>query len=257
MLSDLVAEYGRRRAWLILAPILWLGCTALATAQTPSAPTGYPPFSWDTVPIAADFGKAPDQFTQEEGLFIARHFSLVSIEKRASGRPFHKAATLYRSRLPRRGAADKTEQFKGQNSFLSKYQIAFFSGVCGPLYTAFSVGYSPQWCEQSKDSAKWEWPCGSSTTTTACVMAGNSGSAQYSPMYGCRTNSAFQQWWVTWAQGIVTGLYRPSPLTADGVFADHAPASPPLYSQASAMYQTFHRGLPANSPPVVQRNTVW
>ena len=249
MLSDLVAEYGRRRAWLILAPILWLGCTALATAQTPSAPTGYPPFSWDTVPIAADFGKAPDQFTQEEGLFIARHFSLVSIGKGQAVGPFTK-----RPPYTEAGFLDAVPLIKLNNSkvkilFYWNTQIAFFSGVCAPLYTAFSVGYSPQWCEQSKDSAKWEWPCGSSTTTTACVMAGDSGSAQYSPMYNL-TNSAFQQWWVTWAQGIVTGLYRPSPLTADGVFADHAPASPPLYSQASAMYQTLAGALPADFPPV-------
>jgi hypothetical protein len=60
-------------------PLAWLHHAGRSSGAP--TPAGYPPFSWDTVPIAADFGKAPDQFTQEEGLFIARHFSLVSIEK--------------------------------------------------------------------------------------------------------------------------------------------------------------------------------
>jgi hypothetical protein len=125
------AEYGRRRAWLILAPILWLGCTVLAAAQAPPTPAGYPPFSWDTVPIAADFGKAPDQFTQEEGLFIARHFSLVSIEKGQAVGPSTK-----RPPYTEAGFLDAVPLIKLNNPkvkilFYWNTQIAFFRG-CAP-----------------------------------------------------------------------------------------------------------------------------
>lgn len=55
------------------------------------------PFSWNSVPVAADVGDGLRPFSAEEVSFLSSHFSMVSIEKSMGGYPyteqgFHEAA---------------------------------------------------------------------------------------------------------------------------------------------------------------------
>ena len=55
--------------------------SASAYSQDTKNYSGYPEFSWDTVPLYAHLGKSEDDFTDEEIRFLADHFTIAAIEK--------------------------------------------------------------------------------------------------------------------------------------------------------------------------------
>lgn len=217
-----------------LAMALFGGIVRAAAAQHAAAPAGYPPFSWDRVPIGADFGKAPDQFTNEEAKFIAKHFSLVSIEKGQAVPSVPYTEDGFTAAVP-------LIKHYNPNIKIIYYwntRIGYFSGECSPLYNALN-SFSSSWCDPG-DTA-WTWPCGSSPPQN-CTMDPK---LTYSPLYDLTTTSStdFQNWWVSAAAGVVNGA------NADGVFADAAPASlNPTTPNANVikMYSALDQALPTN-----------
>lgn len=55
-----------------------------AATRRHASHSGFPPFSWDTVPVAADVGDRLRVFSRDEAKFLATHFSILSIEKGAA-----------------------------------------------------------------------------------------------------------------------------------------------------------------------------
>jgi hypothetical protein len=51
----------------------------VAAAAAPAPGNGYPPFSWDRVPVAAQMGKSKGNFTASEAAFLASRFSMVAL----------------------------------------------------------------------------------------------------------------------------------------------------------------------------------
>lgn len=230
----------RWRTRLTLAAVLLIGFAPWGPAQSP--PAGYPPFSWNTVPVAADVVKSPDQFTDAEASFIANNFSFIAIDK-GQGVPKN-------SEYAEQGfetAVSLIKQYKTQMKILYYWStnVGVFLNQCEAMYEALN-NFQGSWCEPapSHSPSNFEWPCGTQPTWTSCKMSSNTGTD--SPLYylaNLEMPEAFKQWWATSASGVVST--DENGFTADGVLADSTP--PSSTPNVESMYRTLTRKLPANS----------
>ena len=110
-------------ALLLLTPLV-----ALCTAD------GFPPFSWEKVPVYAHLGKTADDFTPAELDFLAQHFSFITLEK---GQAVRKRGDT------EAGIAEAARQLKQRNP---RAKVLFYwnAFLDYPLYRA-SRGLSVDW----------------------------------------------------------------------------------------------------------------
>ena len=66
------------RFFLCLSMFTILHGSGVIRAEEGTAPTGYPEFSWDTVPLYGHCAYSPEFFTPEHYDFMARRFKLVT-----------------------------------------------------------------------------------------------------------------------------------------------------------------------------------
>lgn len=161
---------------------------ASATASTEPEPRpGFPPFTWDRVPLAAHLGKPSGDFTDEEARFLAR-FPLVTIEKTQGLR------TSIRGERAMHEAARRIKRFNPDAKVLF-YWNAF---LAYPMYDAHAVFVQhPEWALTDR--------AGEPVLIRGRV-----------PAYDL-SRPDLRNWWTGVAAGAVTDG------TFDGVFADAIP----------------------------------
>jgi len=173
-----------------LGRLALLLCLVLAAASIgAAAPANYPVFSWERVPVAADF-RTDHAMTPEEVAFIARHYAFISLEK-GQGRKSLPQGQQYTED----GFVAATKALKSQNPAI-KVLFYWNSTFHYPLYRA-SAAFRPEWCIRARDGANLE-----------CRRDGRN-RIRYD-----RGNPEFRDWWANTAAQAVRAA------GADGIFVD-------------------------------------
>jgi hypothetical protein len=122
-----------------LRPFAASPASALSGAPAAGRP-GYPMFSWDRVPVAADMGSRDNVFSQSEAAFIANNFAFISIEKGAALR-----AQPADARYAETGLYEDARRIKAVNP---RCKVLTYFGMGGPNSLEIyhdATGYNHAW----------------------------------------------------------------------------------------------------------------
>lgn len=212
------------RFTVIVFLALFGACTHAAPPPSPSAaPSHYPAFSWDRVPVAGDF-RTEHALTEPEAQFIARHYALVSIEK-GQGRKSQPKDAQYSED----GFAQATRLLKRANPAI-KVLFYWNASFHYPMYRA-SGAFRGDWCIKERGKAAGE-----------CRL-----DARKRIRYDLSV-PAFRQWWVRSAATAVRTA------GADGVFIDAVSRSDP--AQLLEMLAELSAELKPNNQHLILFNDV-
>ncbi len=167
------------------------GLTLSSELQTvdPSAPrvtAAFPGFTWDRVPLNLHFGKRAADLTDVEIDFVARHSTLIALEKSHGVTPHGSTEA---------GIADSARRITQRNP-AAKVLFYFNAFINWPGYDAFRT-YRPEWTLRS---------------ATGEIVTHPSGTPRPDP-----SNAEFREWW----SEVVATANRSAPL--GGVFVDALP----------------------------------
>ena len=165
-------------------------------AAPPRVTASFPGFSWDRVPLNLHFGKRTADLTDAEINFIARHSSLIALEKSHGVTPHGSTEA---------GIADSARRITQRNPD-AKVLFYLNAFINWPGYDAFKT-YRPEWTLR---------------TVTGEIVTHPSGTPRPDP-----SNAEFREWW----SEVVAHANRTAPL--GGVFVDALPQalSPGLAKQ--------------------------
>ncbi|NBQ57215.1 MAG: hypothetical protein EBU32_02250 [Opitutaceae bacterium] len=156
-------------------------------AEAPAGPTvRVPGFTWDRVPLNIHFGKRPADLTDAEVEFVARHSSLIALEKSHGVTPHGSTEA---------GIADSARRITQRNP-AAKVLFYFNAFINWSGYDAFKT-YRPEWTLRSASGEIIKHP---------------SGTPRPDP-----SNADFREWW----SDVVANANRSAPL--GGVFIDALP----------------------------------